>query len=134
MPLLSGRVDQVDVDTLERRLQGGNAFVLDVREPEEYAGGHVPGAVNLPQAEIATRLEEVPRDRVVFAVCQGGFRSRRAAQFLRQAGYERVINVEGGTAEWIDAGKPVAVDDPAAQSRIFARSQWTHAGVQPSAA
>ena len=50
--------------------------------------GHVPGAVNLPQAELASRLDELPRDRPIYAICQGGFRSLRAAQFLKQVGYD----------------------------------------------
>ena len=79
--------------------------VLDVREPEEYAHGHVPGAINVPQADLASRLGEVPRDRPVLVVCQSGSRSRRAAQFLLQMGFERVASVRGGTAAWCEAGK-----------------------------
>ncbi len=91
-------VPQVDVVDLER--QAPDALVLDVREPEEYAGGHVPGAVNLPQAELAARLDEVPRDRPLLLVCRSGARSQRAAQFLRQVGFEQVMNVRGGTEAW----------------------------------
>ncbi|MGH7425262.1 MAG: MBL fold metallo-hydrolase, partial [Candidatus Methylomirabilales bacterium] len=56
-------VREIDIDALEARPP--NAVVLDVREPEEYAHGHVPGAVSLPQADLASRLDEVPRDRPV---------------------------------------------------------------------
>jgi glyoxylase-like metal-dependent hydrolase (beta-lactamase superfamily II) len=66
-------VAEVDVTALEAR--GPEATVLDVREPEEYAHGHVPGATSLPQADLATRLDEVPRDRPVFVICQAGMRS-----------------------------------------------------------
>src|SRR5215468_3819186 len=79
------RVREVGVEELESRPPG--AVVLDVREPEEYAHGHVPEAVNLPQADLATRLAEVPHGRPVYLICQGGFRSLRAAQFLRQQGF-----------------------------------------------
>jgi hydroxyacylglutathione hydrolase len=134
MPLQGGRISQVDVDTLERRLQDDSTFLLDVREPEEYDTAHVPGAVNIPQAELASRLDSVPRNRPVYAICQGGFRSRRAAQFLRQVGFQTVVNVDGGTADWMEAGKAVTVEDPLAASRVLARSQWTHAGVHAGAA
>jgi hydroxyacylglutathione hydrolase len=134
MPLRGGPVDETTVDALEARLAATGGVLLDVREPEEYAGGHVPGAVSLPQAELASRLDTVPHDRPVFLVCQGGFRSLRAAQFLRQVGYERVVNVAGGTSAWQEAGKPLVVPDPGAASRVLAGSQWTHAGVRAGAA
>jgi rhodanese-related sulfurtransferase len=102
----SAHVAEVDVAVLESR--GPEAAVLDVREPEEYAHGHVPGATNLPQAELATRLEEVPRDRPVFVICQSGMRSLRSAQFLRQMGIVQVANVQGGTEAWRTAGMPLS--------------------------
>src|SRR5262245_15378384 len=80
----SPEVREVNLDEL--RARPSVAVVVDVREPEEFANGHVPGAVNLPQADLATRLNEVPRDRPVFVICQSGFRSLRAAQFLSQRG------------------------------------------------
>jgi rhodanese-related sulfurtransferase len=81
--------------------------ILDVREPEEFARGHVPKAVNLPQGDLATRLAEVPRDRPVMTICQSGSRSLRSAQFLRQQGFDQVVSVAGGTAAWRAAGRPV---------------------------
>src|SRR5262249_17659093 len=63
-------VPQVEIDALAARPP--DALLLDVREPEEYAHEHIPGAVNLPQAEIASRLDELPRDRPVYVVCQAG--------------------------------------------------------------
>jgi hydroxyacylglutathione hydrolase len=87
-------------------LQQTGAMVLDVREPAEYAAGHVPGAVSLPQAELALHLSEVPRDRDVLVVCEGGTRSVRAARFLHQVGFSRVTNLSGGTSAWRQAGYP----------------------------
>ena len=85
----------------------GESVLLDVREPDEYAGGHLPGALSLPQAELASRLAEVPRGHTVYVVCWSGGRSVQAARFLRQRGYNRVINLTGGTEAWIQMGKPV---------------------------
>ena len=83
------------------------ARVLDVREPVEYVSGHIPGAVSIPQAELATRLDEVPREGELLVVCASGIRSLRAASFLRQVGYARVTNLAGGTSGWVAAGHPV---------------------------
>ncbi|MCA1648407.1 MAG: MBL fold metallo-hydrolase [Chloroflexi bacterium] len=87
-------------------LQARGALVVDVREPAEYAAGHVPGAVSIPQADLALHLDEIPRDRDVLVVCEGGTRSVRAAKFLRQTGLSRVTNLLGGTSAWRQAGLP----------------------------
>ena len=83
------------------------ALVVDVREPPEYAAGHVPGAVSIPQADLALRLAELPRERELLLVCQSGRRSLGAAKFLTQVGYQHVTNLSGGTAAWRDAGHDV---------------------------
>ena len=85
-------------------------MVLDVREPDEYADGHVPGAVLIPQAELALELERVPRDRDLLVACRSGSRSLGAARFLKSLGYERVTNLERGTLGWIEAGNPVVAN------------------------
>src|SRR5215470_5126864 len=101
-------VPAIDVDTLACR--SAETMVVDVREPEEYEQGHVPGAINLPQAELASRLDELPHDRPLTLICRSGARSLRAAQFLRQVGFEQLINVQGGTEAWQIAGKLMAFD------------------------
>jgi glyoxylase-like metal-dependent hydrolase (beta-lactamase superfamily II)/rhodanese-related sulfurtransferase len=123
-------VREIDIDALEARPP--DTVVLDVREPEEYAHGHVPGAVSLPQADLASRLDEVSRDRPVMLVCQRGMRSYRAAQFLVQMGIDQVASVKGGTAAWRAAAKPLAMGDTTAERPRVAESQWTHAGAQSS--
>ncbi|MGH2355299.1 MAG: rhodanese-like domain-containing protein, partial [Chloroflexota bacterium] len=126
-------VPEIDVETLERRPP--EAVVLDVREPDEYAEGHVPGAINLPQSDLASRLEELPRDCPLLVVCQSGFRSLRSAQFLRQVGFAEVASVEGGTEAWCAAGKPATAADFGAEGAVplrLAESQWAHAGATPA--
>jgi glyoxylase-like metal-dependent hydrolase (beta-lactamase superfamily II)/rhodanese-related sulfurtransferase len=103
-------------------------LLLDVREPEEYAQGHAPGAVNLPQAELATRLDEVPQDRPVQIICQSGYRSLRSAQFLAQMGYRNLANVTGGTAAWRAAGNPLEVGQTRVGAPRVIDSEWAHAG------
>ena len=83
------------------------AFVLDVRDPWEYVEGRIQGAHSLPQADLALRLAEVPKDHDVLVVCASGNRSLRSAGFLTAVGYTRVTNLDGGTSGWIEAGNPV---------------------------
>ena len=122
----SNPVHEVDPAALEARPP--EAVLLDVREPQEFAAGHVPGARNLPQAELATRLSEVPRDRPVYLICQGGFRSLRAAQFLSQMGFKDVTSVSGGTEAWRVAEKSLAMGDTDSPPQRFVESEWAHAG------
>jgi glyoxylase-like metal-dependent hydrolase (beta-lactamase superfamily II)/rhodanese-related sulfurtransferase len=127
----SQAVPEVSVEEFARRAAGApsETLVLDVREPAEYAHGHVPGAVNLPQADLATRLVEVPRDRPVAVICQAGYRSRRAAQFLAQIGYTHVVSVRGGTEAWQAAGNDLALGDKVGSGPKIVETEWAHAGV-----
>lgn len=120
-------VEEVAVEELDGRAAG--SLVLDVREPGEYAHGHIPGSVNLPQAELAVRLEEIPRNRPIVVACQAGYRSLRAAQFLRQVGFERVASLRGGTQAWADAGRPLATGETTLHRPQVRETEWAHAGV-----
>lgn len=82
------------------------ALVVDVREPNEYAAGHVPGALLLPLAMVPLRHSELPKGETVYLICQTGGRSFTAATWLAQQGYD-VRNVTGGTSDWIANGFPV---------------------------
>jgi hydroxyacylglutathione hydrolase len=120
-------VGEVGIDEAERLLP--HCIVVDVREPEEYHYGHIPGAVNVPQAELATRLDELPRDAALVMVCQGGYRSMRAAQFLAQTGrFDRIASLRGGTGAWAEAGKPIAYGDTTLERPRVVESEWAHAG------
>jgi rhodanese-related sulfurtransferase len=122
----SPRVPEVSLEEVEAR--PSDAVVLDVREPEEYAKSHIPGAVNLPQAELATRLNEVPQDHPVYVVCLAGMRSLRASQFLAQRGYTNIASMAGGTDAWIEAGKPVATGEVYDTAPNYVESLWSHGG------
>ncbi len=71
-----------------RELVSGGATLVDVRTPEEYAAGHVDGALNVPVDEVAARIAEIPRERPVVVYCHSGRRAARAAETLQQNGYE----------------------------------------------
>jgi hydroxyacylglutathione hydrolase len=128
--MLNSTAPVPEVEQSELEARPPEAMLLDVREPQEFAGGHVPGARNLPQADLATRLSEVPRDRPVYVICQGGFRSLRAAQFLSQMGFTDVASVKGGTEGWRAAQKALATGetDPDPKPQRFIESEWAHAG------
>ncbi len=119
-------VPVVEIADVARRSPA--TVLLDVREPEEYAHGYAPGARNLPQAELASRLDEVPRDRPVQVICQSGYRSLRSAQFLAQMGYGNIANVRGGTAAWRASNNPVEFGDTRIAEPRVIESAWAHAG------
>ena len=121
-------VDEVGLDAIDSAPP--NAILLDVREPEEFAREHVSGAVNVPQADLATRLDEIPRDRPILTICQSGSRSLRSAQFLHQQGYQSVATVVGGTRAWREAGRPVESADSASGPLRITDSEWAHAGAR----
>ncbi len=83
-------------------------FVLDVRTPQEYAEGHVPGAVNVPYDQLASRLAEVPKDKDVVLYCKSGRRAGIAADVLAANGYTRLSHLEGDMNAWVEKGRPIA--------------------------
>lgn len=101
--------EQADAAGLKAAMDAGGVVVVDVRTPEEYASGHVPGARSLPLGELGDRLTELEpfKDQALHLVCASGGRSARAQRVLSDAGFVRPINVEGGTRAWIAAGLPV---------------------------
>ena len=98
-------VPEIDVRELARRHTEG-AYVVDVRRPDEYMAGHVPGAVLIPLDELGARWEEIPTDAEVLVICHSGSRSARAVQALNVAG-RSTVNVAGGTKAWIEAGHAI---------------------------
>jgi rhodanese-related sulfurtransferase len=82
-------------------------FVLDVRTPQEYAEGHVPGAVNVPYDQLASRLAEVPKDKDVVLYCKSGRRAGIAADVLAANGYTRLSHLEGDMPAWVAKGHAV---------------------------
>jgi rhodanese-related sulfurtransferase len=105
-------ISEASVDELESALQAG-AVLIDVRQPDEYEAGHVPGAVLVPLADVPDTLELFSSDAPTYVICKSGSRSYRACEFLADEGIE-AINVEGGTVAWIISGRTtVAGDQPA---------------------
>lgn len=90
-------------------IQRGECLLFDVRTPEEYASHHIAGAKLLPIQELNERHPEIPRNSPtpVLIICEHGIRSAHAARALAEAGWENIVNVSGGMAEWMEEGLPV---------------------------
>jgi rhodanese-related sulfurtransferase len=86
------------------------AFLLDVRNPDEWAAGHAPAAHHVPMNELLARLDEVPSDRDLVVVCRVGSRSAQVVAYLRAHGYERARNLAGGMWAWQAAGRGLVGD------------------------
>jgi rhodanese-related sulfurtransferase len=99
-------IPEIDQNTLAARLLEDDVLLVDVRESPEFRPGHVPRAKNLPLSVLPAWLPELPKDRPVYLICQSGGRSAQATALLRGVGID-AVNVAGGTAEWIAAGRPV---------------------------
>lgn len=82
------------------------AYVIDVREPDDYVAGHIPGVVLMPMATVPARIGELPRSAPVYVVCATGSRSGQVTGLLLQAGYD-AWSVADGTSGWQSAGHPV---------------------------
>lgn len=76
------------------------AQLIDVREPNEFEGGHILGARNIPISQLKTRMKEIRPDQPVYLYCQSGLRSGRAAQTLYRKGYRELYHLEGGFKKW----------------------------------
>lgn len=86
------------------------ALLLDVREDDEWAAGHAPGARHLPLGQLAQSIDQLPTDRPIVAVCRVGGRSAKATDQLLAAGLG-AVNLAGGMQAWAAAGQPVVTDD-----------------------
>ena len=101
----SGRID---ADELKAMLDGNAVCtVIDVRTPEEFQGGHIPGSVSVPLSEIE-RLGEAPQKGRIVLCCARGARSMKARDILISRGVKDVIDLKGGIGEWVRAGGRLA--------------------------
>mgnify|MGYP000859632298 FL=1 len=80
--------------------------LVDVRMPDEFSGGYIPGAINISLQELNQKMNKIPKDKPVVVYCRSGNRSAYAAQALIQAGYSEVMDL-GGIIEWARAGLPI---------------------------
>ncbi len=105
---MSEPVINVSVEDAITEISDG-AFLLDVREEDEWLAGHAPQATHVRLSDVPDRLEDFPRDRTIVCVCRAGGRSARAAAFLAEQGF-RTVNLDGGMQAWAAENYPLAAD------------------------
>jgi rhodanese-related sulfurtransferase len=88
-----------------------DAYLLDVREPDEWAAGHAPGAHHLPMMEIPARMAEIPPDGDVVVVCRSGGRSGQVVSYLLGQGWDNVRNLDGGMQSWAAANRDLVSEN-----------------------
>lgn len=108
MSFAGDSVPEIGVDALHARLQAGEQIqVIDVREPWEWAQGHIAGATHIPLQSLPERLGEIDATREAAFVCHLGGRSEMATRFVLRRGLDRAANVAGGMDAWEARGLPV---------------------------
>ncbi len=107
--LMGGAKNQVSPAEATLLINREDAHVIDVREVDEFAGGHLPEARNVPLAKLADRISEIEKfkDKPVIVCCASGMRSGKACGELGKLGFARVHNLAGGVDAWVSAGYPV---------------------------
>jgi rhodanese-related sulfurtransferase len=98
---------EITVDQAAKMRDQG-AFMLDVREPNEWTQFHIPGATLIPLGSLPGRLNEVPKDRDVVVVCRTGHRSAQGRDILLNSGFTKVTSMAGGVTQWQAQGLPIA--------------------------
>ena len=103
------RVREVSVEETRRKLEKGQAQVIDVREESEFANDHLPGAIHLGKGVIERDIEEKVPDlnAPLVLYCGGGYRSALAADNLQKMGYKNVLSMDGGIRVWREKGFPL---------------------------
>jgi rhodanese-related sulfurtransferase len=88
-----------------------NVYLLDVREPDEWAAGHAPDAHHIPMMEVPARVAEIPADAEVVVVCRSGGRSGQVVGYLMNQGWDNLRNLDGGMRAWAAAGRDMVSED-----------------------
>ena len=100
-----------EIGTLDatRLMNQGSTLVLDVRDGQEYAAGHLPRARHIPMRELSKRVDEIAKfkNKPVLVTCKSGTRAGAACRFLKQAGFVNVYQLKGGLAAWQQASLPI---------------------------
>jgi rhodanese-related sulfurtransferase len=109
-PNLQRRGQKVSLLQATQMINQGKTIVLDVREPAQFAAGHLRDAKNIPLKELPNRISELDKfkSKSVIVMCQQGMQSARATTQLKKAGFNEVVSLNGGLAAWQAQGLPVA--------------------------
>lgn len=98
---------RINTVAAKQLIEEGNVAVIDVRNPDEYEEGHIPGAKLIPVNDLFSRVDELETDKQLVFVCGVGVRSALACEVAAACGYSDLYNLEGGTEAWIESDYPV---------------------------
>jgi rhodanese-related sulfurtransferase len=101
----AGLPKEISVAQAKEKYDSG-AFLLDVRQPEEWNEYHIPGATLIPLGELASRVDELPKDKEIVVVCRSGNRSQQGRDILLNAGFDQTTSMAGGMIDWRATGYP----------------------------
>ncbi|MFU8772523.1 MAG: rhodanese-like domain-containing protein [Anaerolineales bacterium] len=104
---LPGEINVVEA----ARLLDSGAFILDVRQPEEWQQYHIPGSTLIPLDQLEMRIQEIPKNQAVVVVCRQGNRSLEGRDILLSAGFDRVTSMAGGLLQWHSFGYSLNLGD-----------------------
>lgn len=90
----------VSIDQALQMWKNNEVIIIDVRTPQEYKEGHIPGVANIPLDELDSRSSEVPKDKKVLLICRSGNRSSQGTKMLRNKGFDNVYNITQGMSSW----------------------------------
>jgi rhodanese-related sulfurtransferase len=99
-----------DTEAFKDAVAASGALVIDVRQPEEYVEGHIPGAVSIPLRELAANVDKIPTDTQVFVYCASGYRAGLAISSLRMMGYDNALAYSGSYKAWTEAGEEISTE------------------------
>ncbi len=105
--LFRPKVAEADPAEANSAMTDSDAVLVDVREAHEWRNGHARGARHIPLADLPNQIDQLPRSAPVYLICASGNRSAKAAAYLEKAGFDKPINVRGGTTAWSRAGLPI---------------------------
>lgn len=88
-----------------------DAYLLDVREYDEWEAGHAPGAHHIPMMAVPSRMDELPTDEPIVVFCRHGHRSAQVVGYLTGNGFDNAVNLDGGIVDWVAAGRTIVTDD-----------------------
>jgi rhodanese-related sulfurtransferase len=100
--------ERISAETAKQMIEKGGVVVVDVREPAEWAQGHIPEAVHIPLGTVLNRPQELPEQDGLIFVCAEGVRSAVACEVAAAIGRKQLYNLEGGTVAWWKQGYPLA--------------------------
>lgn len=112
VPNVAAEIKEVSPAEAQKAVSRAYSQFIDVRTTEEYAGGHAARAENIPLDTLTASFDKLEKNEPVYIICQTGNRSKKAAGILKEAGFNNVFNVTGGTVAWQAAGLPMETKPP----------------------